>query len=200
VLGVRADGVFRFARRSLQVLLTALAAHAAAYGSFRPGDSRHGYLGIYELTVAALSAVAVGLFLVALVALLAGRGRMLGALVGARDRETSFARAVASLSCLAFGVLAVQESAERSAEMGVLVIAGAPGTIFVNAAVAVVLAATVFVLLERSCVELVEGLLTRRRELPRPPARLSRPRAVSRSRRRNSLADFRGLRAPPLAR
>jgi hypothetical protein len=189
--------MLRFARRSLQVLLTALVAHAAGYGTLRPGDSRHGYLGVYELIVAALSAVALALFLVALLALLADRGRMLVTLVGARPAEASFGRGVASLVCLAFGALVLQESVERSVAMGALVPASAPALIVLNALVAVVLAATVLILLERSCAELVQGLLTRRAKLPRPPARAPRPRTVAALSRRNSLADFRGLRAPP---
>jgi hypothetical protein len=194
---VHTDRVLRFARRSLQVLLCALAAHATAYGSLLPGDSAHGYLGVYELVVAALSAAALGVFVFALLALLSGRERLLRALVGNRAQVLPFANGVALLAASAFGVLVVQESLERSVETGTIGLGGAPAVIVLNALVAIVLVAMVFVLLERSCAGLVHALLANRVALPRAPARVSAPRSTPRPRRRNSLAEFRGLRAPP---
>jgi hypothetical protein len=191
--------VLRGARRSLQVVLAALAAHTVAYGSLRPDDPMHGYLGVYEVVVAALSAAALIIFVLALLALLAGRGRAFMTLVGARQAEPPFSRRVGSLACCVLGFLLVQESVERSVENGAVVIASAPALIVFNVIVAVMLASTVLVLVERSCAQLAEALLAPRRELPRPPARVWTPRPIFSFGRRNSLAEFRGLRAPPLA-
>jgi hypothetical protein len=195
---VHADRSLRLARRLLQALLCALAAHAAAYGSLLPRDSIHGYLGVYEGVVAVLSAVAVGVFVLALLALMAGRERLLVSLVGRRAGRLRFGNAVGLLGGAALGVLLVQESFERSVETGNIAVASAPAVIWLNALAAIVIVATVFVLLERSCGELIRALLAGRATLPRAPARVLTPRRAPRTRRRNSLAEFRGLRAPPL--
>jgi hypothetical protein len=196
VVGEHADGVLRVVRRSLQVLLCALAAHAAAYGSLVPNDSLHGYMGAYEAVVAGLSAAALGIFLFALLALLAGRERLLLALVG-RRALAPFGHGVTVLGCSAFAVLVAQESLERSVQTGTIGLAGAPLAIVLNAVVATVAVATVFTLLERSCAVLIRALLVRRGGLPRAPGRTPVPRSAPRLRRRNPLAELRGLRAPP---
>jgi hypothetical protein len=188
---VHAERLLRFARRSLQVLLCALAAHAAAYGSLLPNDSSHGYLGTYEGVVAVLSVAAVGVFIVALLALLAGRGRLLRMLVGQPAGSLSFRNRVALLAIAALVVLLVQESIEHS------VGANAPNGAWLIAPATIVIVAMTFVLLEHSCCQLIRAFLAGPATLPRAPARTTTPRRAPRTRRRNSLADFRGLRAPP---
>jgi len=199
VMGVHADWPLRFTRRSLQVLLCALAAHAAAYRSLVPSDSMHGYMGLYETVVGALSAVAVGLLMLALVAVLAGRKRPIRALVGRPAEGLPFTNRVTWLAGAALGVLVVQESLERSFEARTIAVGGAPVGTWLMALAVIVVVATTFVLLERSCGGLICALLNGRATLPRAPARMPTPRSASRGeRRRNSLADFRGRRAPPL--
>lgn len=117
------DRLLRFARRSLPVLVCALAAHAAVYGSLVPSDSMHGYMGVYEAVV---------------------------------------------------------------------------GVTWLMALAVLVVVATTFVLLERSCGGLIRAFLAGRATLPRVAARISTPRsAARRGRRRSLLADRRGSRAPP---
>lgn len=192
-MGAHADRSLRLARRSLQALLCALAAHAAAYGSLLPNDSIHGYLGVYEGAVAVLSAAAVGVFVLALGALLAGRGRLLRVLVGRPAGSLSLKNRVALLAIAALVVLFVQESIEHS------VGASAPtGTLLIALATIVIVAVT-FVLIEHSCCELIRALVVGRRALPRASIRSIAPaRAIRHARRLKPLADSRGLRAPPL--
>lgn len=195
---MHADRLLRCSRRALQVLLCALAAHAVAYRSVLPSDSIHGYLGVYEGVVVALLAASVGIFVLALLALMAGRERLLVLLVGRRASRWPSGCAVGLLAGAALGVVVVQESFERSVEAGTIVVAGTPSVIWLNALVAIVVVATVVVLLERSCGELIRAFLVGRATFPQAPVRVSTPRSAARTRRRNSLAEFRGLRAPPL--
>jgi len=77
-------------------------------------------------------------------------------------------------------------------------VASAPAVIWLNALAAIVVVATVVVLLERSCGELIRAFLVSRATFPRASDCVSTPCSAPRTRRRNSLAEFRGLRAPPL--
>ena len=129
---------------------------------------------------------------------MAGRESLLILLVGRRASQWPFGNAVGLLAGAALGVLVIQESFERSVETGHIAVVSAPAVIWLNALAAIVIVATVFVLLERSCGELIRAFLERRATLPRPPAFVSTPRRTPSARRRNSLAEFRGLRAPPL--
>jgi hypothetical protein len=197
-MGTLVVGLARFARRSLAVVLCALAAHAAAYGSFLPHDAVHGYVGMYETIVGGLSAVALGLVAATLGALLIGKGDRLQRLIGLPTRRVSFVRSVVVIAASALAVLILQERLER-------VVANAPGSqgssgSWAVAIVAIVLASVVLVVLSYSYHGLVRALLRGKSGLPRALRSSGAPaRSVRGHRRRNSLADFRGMRAPPVA-
>jgi hypothetical protein len=92
---------FRVAMRLLPASICALAGHALLYGSFRPADGVHGYLGWYE-PVLALAAVAV----VVVIRPVALRSRLP---IGETAR---------GLAARALVIVLVQESLERSLHVG----------------------------------------------------------------------------------
>jgi hypothetical protein len=87
--------------RLLPAAICALAAHALLYGSFRPADGLHGYLGWYEPALA-LAAIAV----VVLIRPVALRSRLP---IGETARR---------LASRALVIVLVQESLERSLQVG----------------------------------------------------------------------------------
>lgn len=179
-------------RGLLPVAICALAAHAVAYGSFLPQDGLHGYFGWYEPLVAALSIGSLALLAVALVANRLGLSNKL--LQGVSGRETSVAGRAGMLAVKSLGFLLVQETLER-------VLAGtAPafsGTTLLLMVLGVALFATLLAFAGRTIARLVLDR-DRGHHLRRVPA-LARPETAESPRRRNPLADRRGLRAPPLA-
>jgi hypothetical protein len=92
---------FAVAMRLLPAAICALGAHALLYRTFRPGDGLHGYLGWYEPALA-ISAIAV----VVLIRPAALRSRL---------PIADTARGLASLGLV---IVLVQESLERSLEVG----------------------------------------------------------------------------------
>jgi uncharacterized integral membrane protein len=188
--------VLRSVRSSLAVLVCALTAHAAAYRSFLPHDAVHGYVGVYDAAVGGLSALALASVGLGLLVLLVGKAGTFPALVLGPPRTRPFARSVAALSATGTAVLIVQEYVERAFASGSGLF---PGTgVWLVAFVAIVLSSVVLVLLTQSCDQLILALLAWQARLPRAPARCAVPgRFAPARRRRNSLADFRGLRAPP---
>src|SRR3954451_14120704 len=97
----RQSYAFRVAMRLLPAAICALGAHALLYGSFRPADGVHGYLGWYEpaLALAAIAAVVA-------IRPLSLRSRLP---VGETAR---------SLVSRALVIVVVQESLERSLQVG----------------------------------------------------------------------------------
>ena len=183
--------------------LCALGGHFALYHSVRPSTGDHAYLAWYEPLV-------VGLFFAALVALAA---LLLAALLGRDDLRRGVAgillpAAVPStpvsvrairLALASVGFHVAQETFERTqAEGRPAPAAFAPSEILLVLAVIAVLASLVAVL-ERSCSRLIALVVAPRlarvtRIAPSVfPADRPRP-----TRRRNALAELRGLRAPPL--
>ena len=186
-------------RRLLIVLVCSLAAHGVVYRSFLPHDAVHGYLGWYEAVVGVLSAAALAVLGLMLVSALVGKQALFRALTRPSSCPRTAGRHALSLIVASLAVLVAQEGLERRLAASPQAPAlPDPGACLV-AAVVIVMAALLFVVLEHSCSNLVRTLLARRTALPRAPIRPARsPSAPRHPRRRNSLADFRGLRAPPL--
>jgi hypothetical protein len=170
----------------------ALAAHALVYRSFLPAGAAHRYLAWYEpllggLTLASLGALAV-------LGALAAAGRSLPWRLEAAATRDLWSRIAAG------GVLLflVQESLERSLSGGGVEVASLSAGTWLVLLAAVGAFAAVIALVARSgaaLVRLVLGLA------PGPHARraaVPRPRLFAPPRRRNPLAERRGLRAPPL--
>jgi hypothetical protein len=190
-------------RLLLPVVLCALAGHLALYRTLLPSSGEHAYLAWYEPVVAGLSLVSVVVFGVLLGAAALGRHSLRRKIVrllapATRQPVPAPTRAV-RLALASIGFLVAQETFERSVSAGHLSPAGfdSPQIVLVLAVVAAL--AALLAAFERSCSELV-ALVARR--LPRVALRLApfvspatRPVLV---RRRNPLAELRGLRAPPL--
>jgi hypothetical protein len=190
-------------RHFLPVALCALAGHLALYGSLVPSTGEHAYFVWYEPLVAGLSILALAVLAALLFAVVVGRdrlrGRIVPVLLPAAARSTPGSVRTVRLALASIAFLACQETIERSLSEGRLAPAElAPGQLLLVLAV-VAAAAAVVALVERSCSQLIALVA-------RPPASrrgrdaiLSfpsvRPQVV---RRRNPLAQLRGLRAPPL--
>jgi hypothetical protein len=183
---------------ALPVFVCALVAHVAGYRSLVPSDGVHGYLGWYELLVAVLSVVALLVLAVALVrALLGRRDRWLRA-ISRRPDGSRLGGRLAMLAAASMGLLAVQEALEQSLGAGRLQAPELSATTWLVALGAVCVLGVAILLMERSLAELIDAALA---EVPLrlPSSALAWPRvAPLRRRRRNALAERRGLRAPPL--
>ena len=182
----------------MPVLLCALAAHAVAYRSFLPSDPVHGYLGSYEGVVAFASTLALAaVLLAALLAALGRRDGLVGVLAPRADSRPAGYR-VASMALWAYGLLVVQETAEAivGATRGEGLAFGFGS--WLVAVAALVVAATVIVLVGCSYRRVVSALLVVRVAVPRIAPLVPRPSRQADLARRNALADFRALRAPPL--
>jgi hypothetical protein len=190
-------------RHVLPVLLCALGGHLALYRTLSPSGGVHAYFGWYEVVVAGLSVAALvvlaGLLLVGAVGDESLRGRVVPVLLPATARPLPGTLRAVRLALASIGFLVVQETVERSLTEGRLAAAAfAPSQLLVVLAVVGAVGALV-ALVERSCSQLIAhvaprllGLRIRAASLSFPPAR---PGLV---RRRNALAELRGLRAPPL--
>jgi hypothetical protein len=190
-------------RRLLPVALCALGGHFALYRSLRPATGDHAYFAWYEPLVVGLTLAALLAFATLLLTAVLGRDALRRAVVRALLPATAqplpaSVRAVRlALASVAF--LAAQETFERTLAEGRLVPAVfSPSQVLVVLAVLAALA-TLVALVERSCSQLIALVVAPR---PRPrsrPAALSFPGARPLpARRRNPLAELRGLRAPPL--
>jgi hypothetical protein len=175
----------------------ALAAHAAVYHSFLPGDGVHGYFGWYEPAVGALSAASV----VSLLAFLAVArlARAAGRPLRLRPSgvEQPLARSVRSLAATSAALLVVQETLERSIPTHSVAPASFAPSQWVALLAAVTVASLVLVLALRLAAAAVRASL----RVP-PAARVvATPTwsvVVGRSPRPRPLAERFGLRAPPL--
>ena len=190
-------------RHLLPVALIALAGHLALYGSFTPSGSGHAYFTWYEPIVAGLSVVAVATLAALLLAVWAGderrRRRLVPILLPAARQPMPFGVRATRLALASVAFLVCQETLERSLSEGRLAPgAFAPSQLLLLLGVVAVAAALV-AFVERSCSGLVA--LVGRTAVRRPRAdrsvRFPATRQVG-ARRRNPLADLRGLRAPPL--
>jgi hypothetical protein len=191
------------ARHLLPVALCALAGHLALYGSLVPSSGEHSYFVWYEPVVAGLSIVALvvlaGLLLAAVFGRVELRQRIVRVLLPAAAGPLPVSVRSVRLTLASVAFLTCQETLERSLGEGRLAPAalGASQLLLVLAVLAA--AAVVFALFERSCtrlIALVARPFVRRAEREAPASfPTARPLTV---RRRNPLAQLRGLRAPPL--
>jgi hypothetical protein len=190
-------------RYSIAIVVCALAAHTAAYGSFLPDDSIHGYFAWYGPAVAVLSTVCISAAIVALLAgLVLGPASTPSAVIRAalpsQPRPGSSLSRLLGLAAGALVFLAVQETLERSlASGGLQLVSFAPATIAMI--LAAVLAAAGVVVLIGHVVRSLAVIVFRDR--PRHPTRTTRrrrslPRSVRQARLR-PLTVHGGLRAPP---
>lgn len=190
-------------RRLVPIALCALGGHLALYRSLRPSTGNHAYFAWYEPLVVGLTLVALVAFAALLAAALLGRDRLRRAVIRALLPATpeplpASVRAVRlTLASVAF--LAAQETFERTLAEGRLAPAAfSPSQVLLVLAVLAAMS-TLVALVERSCsrlIGLVAGPVLRARSRT---ATLSFPAARPVTiRRRNPLAELRGLRAPPL--
>jgi len=190
-------------RHVLPVLLCALGGHLAVYRTLSPSGGGHAYFGWYEPVVAGLSVAALvvlaGLLLVAAFSGEPLRRRVVPMLLPAATRPLPGTVRAVRLALASIGFLVCQETLERTLSEGRLSAAAfAPSQLLLVLTV-VGAAAALVALVERSCAQLIAlvaprllRLRIRAATLSFPPAR---PLLV---RRRNALAELRGLRAPPL--
>jgi hypothetical protein len=190
-------------RHVLPVLLCALGGHLALYGTLLPSGGGHAYFGWYEPLVAGLSvgalAVLAGLLIVAAFGGEALRRRVVPVLLPAAERPLPGTVRAVRLALASVGFLLCQETLERTLSEGRLAAAAFSPSQALIVLAAIGAAAAVLALVERSCSQLIALVAPRRLRLRIRVATVSfppaRPLLV---RRRNPLADLRGLRAPPL--
>jgi hypothetical protein len=183
--------------------LCALAAHAVIYSSFWPSDGAHGYFGWYEAAIGGVGAAAVLVLTALVVASLVARGqewtKWLHRLLPAPGPGAQLASRTVRLGRAAMALLFLQETLERSLSARQLT----PATFSFSTWLLAILASAAFALLlvvaGRAGVRLIEHVIADgpRLALPRPPVASWLERRDE-PRRRNPLADRRGLRAPPL--
>jgi hypothetical protein len=191
-------------RLLLPVTLCALAGHLALYRTLLPSTGAHAYLAWYEPVVAGLSLASVVVFSLLLGAAALGRASLrrtvMRLLVPATETAVPATTRAVRLALASVAFLVTQETFERSVSIGHLSPAGfdSPQIVLVLAVVAAL--AALLAVFERSCSELIALVA---RGLPRVALRLAQlPLPAVRPvvpRRRNPLAELRGLRAPPLA-
>jgi hypothetical protein len=191
-------------RLLLPVALCALGGHLALYRTLLPASGGHAYLAWYEPAIAGLSLASVVVFGVLLAAAALGRDSLrrtvVRLLVPATEQPLPASTRAVRLALASVAFLVTQETFERTVSVGHLSPAGfdSPQILLVLAVVAAL--AALLAVFERSCSELVALVA---RGLPRGALRtaalaLPAARPVL-ARRRNPLAELRGLRAPPLA-
>src|SRR5439155_23185655 len=170
----------------------ALAAHALVYRSFLPAGAAHRYLAWYEPLLGGLTLASLGALLV-LVGL-AALGRPLPWQLEAGSTRDLWSRIAAG------GVLlfCVQESLERSLSGGGVEVASLSAGTWLVLLAAVGAFAALITLVARSGAALVRLVLRAAPEPHERRAAVPRPRRFAPRRRRNPLAERRGLRAPPL--
>jgi hypothetical protein len=196
--------IVRGLRQLLPVALCALGGHLALYRSLRPSTGGHAYFAWYEPLVLGLSLAALVAFAALLVAAVLGRDGLrrtvVRALLPAAAQPLPGTVRTVRLVLASLAFLVTQETFERTLTEGRFAPAAfAPSQLVLVLAVLAVLA-TLVALVARSCSQLIALVA---RPVPRPrvrPAALSFPAARPLpARRRNPLAELRGLRAPPLA-
>lgn len=188
----------------LPVALCALGGHLALYRSLRPATGGHAYFTWYEPLVVGLSLAALVAFAALLLAAVLGRDglrrRVVAVLLPAAARPLPGTVRTVRLALAGIAFLVSQETLERTLAEGRLSPAGfGPSQLLVVLAVVASLAALV-ALVERSCSQLV-ALVAGPHPFPctRAPGLSFPPQRPLFARRRNPLAELRGLRAPPVA-
>jgi len=190
-------------RQLLPVALCALGGHFALYRSLRPSTGDHAYLAWYEPLVVGLSLAALAALTVLLVTAVTGRESLRRAVVGyllpATENPLPGTVRTVRLALAAVAFLVTQETFERTVAAGRLAPAGFGASQLLLVLIVIASLAAFVALVERSCgqlIALVAGPLAR---LRLRVAALSFPAARPLSvRRRNPLAELRGLRAPPV--
>ncbi len=190
-------------RRVVPVLLCALGGHLALYRTLSPSGGVHAYFGWYETVVAGLSvaalAVLAGLLAVAAFGNEPLRRRVAPVLLPTTTGPLPGSVRAVRLALASIGWLVCQETIERTLSEGRVAAAGfAPSQVLVVLA-AIGAAAALVALVERSCSQLIALVVPRLLRLRARVARRSfAPTRPVLARRRNPLAELRGLRAPPL--
>jgi hypothetical protein len=190
-------------RRLLPVALCALGGHLALYRSLRPSTGGHAYFAWYEPLIVGVSLAALVAFAALLLAAVLGRDllrRTVGrVLLPVTEQPLPGTVRTVRLALASIAFLVGQETFERTLTEGRIAPAafGPPQLLLVLAVIASL--AALVALVERSCSQLVALVLA---PLPLPRSRAARlsfphPRPLP-ARRRNPLAELRGLRAPPL--
>jgi hypothetical protein len=187
-------------RHLLPVALCALGGHLALYRTLLPSTGDHAYFAWYEPLVAGLTIAVLAAFGLLLLSAVLGRDAVrrtiVRVLLPATARPLPGTVRAVRLALAGVAFLVVQETIERTLTEGRAAPAVfGPSQLLVVLAVVAVLAA----LVERSCTQLI-ALVARssKRVALRSAAQsfpAARPLLV---RRRNPLAELRGLRAPPL--
>jgi hypothetical protein len=195
--------VVRRLRHLLPVALIALAGHLALYGSFTPSGEGHAYFVWYEPVVAGMSVAAIASLAGLMLAAAAGgdelRRRVVPALLPAAGHTTPGVVRATRLALASIAFLVVQETLERSLSEGRLAPGAFPTSQLLLLLLVVAAAASLVAFVERSCSELI-ALVVRtavRRHGRDAGSSFPVARRIA-ARRRNPLAELRGLRAPPL--
>ena len=189
----------------LAIAVCALATHAAVYGSLMPSGGAHRYFAWYAPIITALSVLSlVGLPLALAIGVVAGRdsrvANTVASMFPARSREGAALTDVFRLASLALVFLAVQETLERSLSTGTLALASFSPSALLALVIALLIAASVVVLLEQAASSLVEAIARTARSATRAPEAARWRSGTSRLLRRiRPLAVHGGLRAPPVA-
>jgi hypothetical protein len=185
------------------VVLCALAAHAAVYGSFAPADAEHSYFDWYAPVVTTLSTASLVLLPLALAASIGGRptglGRIARLLLAGRSEDYRVGRQVAKLAIGSLCFLVAQETLERSLATDRLSPPHFGPSTWLVLLAAVATAAGLVALVGRAVDGLVEELLGRTAP-PRgaPLVVAARHLLVTVGSRPRPLAVHGALRAPPL--
>jgi hypothetical protein len=191
--------VLRPLRLGLPAGACALAGHAVVYGTFWPAGGAHGYFGWYQPLLGGISALALLSLAALLVVGLAGSPRARRLLEGlvTRQRATPVVRAH-RLAITSLAILLLQESLEASLASGRPALGAFSGPVILLVVTVIWLLSFGLVFAARSY-ERFAGDAVARGGIPRHAAGAvtALPTAPS-LRPRNPLADFRGLRAPPL--
>jgi hypothetical protein len=183
-------------RSFVAVAVCAQLAHGVLYESVLPRAGAHDYLSWYVPTLALAVVAALGLLPLTLERHVAGSGGRSLARVLPERIPGRAARDIARLTIASAGYLFVQETFERTSLSGTLRVASFSPLAWIAIALALVLAATVVVALERTLTAIVLG----RTFLPRwPVQRSAGRRSVGQTViRRRPQAVHGGLRAPPV--
>jgi len=168
-----------------------------------PSDHVHGYFGWYASAIGVLSLAALVALAVLMTAGLAGASgtwiTRLRAALRPQKADVSSARCTGGLAASSVVFLVIQESLERSVELGRPALAVfTPSTWLLLAGVSALIASIV-VWLTRSCTALIDHVFAAavHRGLTAEAVPNCARRALAELPRRHPLADRRGTRAPP---
>jgi hypothetical protein len=190
-------------RRLLPVALCALGGHFALYHSLRPATGDHAYFSWYEPLVGGLSLAGLVGFTALLLAVVIGREGLrrpvVRALLPATARPVPGAVRAVRLALASIAFLVCQETIERTLAEGRLSPAAFTSSQLLVMLGTIAALAALVALVERSCTQLIAHVIAPR-PLPssRPIGLSFPPERPLATRRRNALAELRGLRAPPV--